>query len=121
MTEPKRLPRDRVFSSPFGELTALAMLNRDTSRDRVYFIQEGNGGPIKIGWAARVDRRLSQLQPGNPRPLRIAGTMPGGVKEERELHRKFKDTRLYGEWFAPSAELLIYIQENCPDWEGGAQ
>ena len=72
---------------------------RNWRSKRVYFIQPIGGGPIKIGCAANVERRLAHLQAFSPAPLRILGSLPGGVALERELHVRFSEHRLHGEWF----------------------
>jgi hypothetical protein len=76
----------------------------------VYFIQAGDGGPIKIGIARSPERRLIELQVGNHAKLRILALTPGGWGEERALHDKFAALRLNGEWFDPAPELLSYIE-----------
>lgn len=80
-------------------------------RDRfVYFIQSGGvKGPIKIGSARDVRARISMLEVGNPRPLTLLATARGGVVLEYGLHRKFRRTRIRGEWFRATAELKQLI------------
>lgn len=104
-------PARRKFSSPWGRAASEAVLGRDKAHDCVYFIQDTVGGQIKIGWTAHVRRRLSELQPGNPHPLKIIATMPGGQKDERKLHLRFAWLRVYGEWFLPGQDLLDFIKE----------
>lgn len=72
---------------------------------RVYFIEAGDGGPIKIGLSLDVAARLVTLQASNPLPLRLLATMPGDHGIERELHRRFKGERLNGEWFRGDGEV----------------
>lgn len=75
----------------------------------VYFIQAGEGGPIKIGWAYNPSARMSELQIGNPVDLRIIGAVYGDGELESELHRKFRRLKLRGEWFRPGRSLMTYI------------
>lgn len=77
----------------------------------VYFIQAGDGGPIKIGCSCNVAMRLSVLQIGNAEPLRTLCTMPGAFAEEHRLHARFKADNIGGEWFRPSADLMAFIGE----------
>jgi hypothetical protein len=79
--------------------------------DIVYFVREGEDGPVKIGMstARGLPLRLSSLQTGNPTPLRVIGTFNGGPKEERELIDGFEGDRIVGEWFAPTPALLETI------------
>lgn len=77
----------------------------------VYFIRAVSGGPIKIGVGTDPAQRLAVLQPGNPEKLRILGVIPGaGHKRERQLHLQFGESRLNGEWFKPTPELLATIE-----------
>lgn len=76
----------------------------------VYFIQEGDDGPIKIGYtAANPKGRLAALQTGNANPLRIVTWAPGTLEDEKALHGRFAHLRMQGEWFRPVAELLTFI------------
>lgn len=76
----------------------------------VYFA--GCGGRVKIGWSSRVGSRLADLQTGNPEPIRLLGVLPGGRLKERQLHEKFADVRLSGEWFTLTPDLIAYISES---------
>lgn len=77
----------------------------------IYFVRSGTSGPIKIGKANNLKRRLASLQTSASEPLRVLGVVPGDIPEEAALHAQFADTRLHGEWFAPSDRLLAYIAE----------
>lgn len=81
---------------------------------RVYFIQVAQpNGPIKIGIAADVRKRLEGLQTGNPERLVLLAELAGGVAEEIELHARFDSGRIRGEWFRADtpglAELIAWI------------
>lgn len=56
---------------------------------------------IKIGKAAIVQRRIQQLQTGNPFPLQVHCTIETNfpVKLETFLHRHYKEFRYRNEWF----------------------
>lgn len=76
-----------------------------------YFIQSVYGGPIKIGSSANsLLSRLKALQTGHPEPLRVLARMPGAF-HEGQLHRRFADWRLTGEWFAAEAPGLQDVIE----------
>lgn len=78
----------------------------------VYFIQAGTDGPIKIGYAASVADRLSQIQTCNPIELRLLGVVRGAARGlEMLLHREFGDAHVRGEWFCPTKTLLRRITE----------
>lgn len=76
----------------------------------IYFVQQDETGPIKIGCTTNVDKRLAQLQIGSAVPLRLLGVMTGHHAQEASLHEQFAKDRLEGEWFSPSRELLEYIE-----------
>lgn len=75
----------------------------------VYFIRAESGGPIKIGWTHDIDRRLSTLNTSSPYRLEVLATMQCRKDVELRLHERFKASRLNGEWFEPTADLLGYI------------
>ncbi len=55
---------------------------------------------VKIGYTRRDPQaRLQQLQTGSPNKLCLLGWFPGDIKDEKELHTKFAEHRLAGEWF----------------------
>lgn len=67
----------------------------------VYAVQQGPGGPVKIGHTRDLRHRLSALQNGSPVPLTVLATWPGARDLERELHQEHAEARLSGEWFSP--------------------
>jgi hypothetical protein len=99
-----------------GAASALRKAGKHGATFRVYFIQAGEDGPIKIGCAVDVPRRLKVLQTGNVEVLRLLCDFEGGPEEERRLHRLFAGHHLRGEWFRPSIELLDWtaLTAACP-------
>jgi hypothetical protein len=96
----------------------------------IYFVQERWRLQIKIGWCSHETNemhfdhnfgRMRRVRQNLPQPSRVLGTMPGGQKQERELHRMFAKLRRRGEWFANSTALRTFIRRNCKDgassWE----
>lgn len=83
----------------------------------VYFVQAGRNGPIKIGvTTVWVEERMKTLQCGNHRELRLVGIICcRGHELEARIHRHFAPSRIRGEWFRPSCDLLDYIAAAC-DW-----
>jgi len=74
----------------------------------VYFLAAGPF--IKIGkGSGDATKRASELQTGCPYPITILATMPGGVREEKALHRRFARIRAHGEWFRAEDFLLNFI------------
>jgi hypothetical protein len=76
----------------------------------IYFAQGVDGGPVKIGTAVDVDRRLAQLEAHYGQPLVLLATMPGGREEEQAIHERFSEIRLgRTEQFKPTFELMTFI------------
>lgn len=78
----------------------------------VYFIQSGDGGPVKIGSARCVKTRIGQLQTGNPVPLIFLLALPGSDVQEREWQDKFAHLSIQGEWFRHEGELAEFLDAN---------
>lgn len=77
----------------------------------IYFVQADRMGPIKIGIAKDVGKRLIGIQTSNPYPLRLLCFFPGNEEMEKEIHVAFYFVRLEGEWFLPHPKLLKLIEE----------
>jgi len=77
----------------------------------VYFVESGEGGPIKIGWSQNVERRITELQVANAHKLHLLGVVPGTMKKEGELHAKFSHLRMEAEWFQNSPEIHGYLAQ----------
>ena len=76
----------------------------------IYFIQDSRTHDIKIGYTSgEAKDRLSQLQTGNPGILKLLAVISGEQADEANLHRIFGESRIAGEWFKPTTELLKYI------------
>lgn len=76
----------------------------------IYFAQAVSGGSVKIGHSADVPFRLKQLEAHYGQPLALLATLPGGRKEEREIHERFASARLgRSEQFQPIAEIMAFI------------
>lgn len=77
----------------------------------LYFAQEGDDGPVKIGYSANARKRVPMLQVGNARRLRFLASMPAEPGTERAWHDRFESARIRGEWFEPVPELLAAIDD----------
>ncbi len=77
----------------------------------IYFIQSEATNHIKIGFTESDDAsvRLATLQTGNANRLRLLGTIPGTLEDEKNLHRLFAAHRVSGEWFEPAPEVLAAV------------
>ena len=63
----------------------------------IYFITDGRY--TKIGYSYEPDKRLKELQTGNPFPLRLVKVVNGDYGDEGKIHRSLSLYRLNGEWF----------------------
>lgn len=75
----------------------------------IYFIQIGDEGPVKIGYAEMPGSRLTNLQSASPYELNLLLIGAGDRELERELHELFAASRIRGEWFEPSNDLYEFV------------
>lgn len=99
------------FYEQIGAALPVAVASRPKAAPAIatiYFIGPKDG-PIKIGWASRLEFRLRDLRLANAFPLEVWATVEGPPSLEREYHKRFAEHRLHGEWFerSPSIESEI--------------
>lgn len=83
----------------------------------VYFVQAVmDDGPIKIGRALDPHKRLAELGTMSPAPLEPLGLITPGGLTEAEVHQRFADLRLHGEWFRPAGILYEFIRDCTVRW-----
>lgn len=71
----------------------------------VYFLG-GPCGHIKIGFASDIRSRMRELQVGNPEELTLYAYWPGTMADEALAHKRFYLSRIRGEWFSRSGDLI---------------
>ena len=83
----------------------------------VYIVSDGLGH-YKIGYTLYPTQRLSQIDIGPTRLKRIAIIpLPGaGHNVEKELHEKYKNKKIRGEWFALNDVDLVYLKKLERNW-----
>jgi hypothetical protein len=79
----------------------------------VYFITARERNVCKIGIARDVDARRASLQTASPVKLTVEAVIPGSRDLERQLHERFAEHRLSGEWFTITDELDALIAESA--------
>jgi hypothetical protein len=92
--------------------TSVKRFGYPASRDFSYFIRfelPAGEQPIKIGVAKHPYSRLSSLRCGSPYPMTLLAVYPDELLPEVQLHAAFADSRLNGEWFAPTPLLLEVV------------
>lgn len=80
----------------------------------VYFVQAGDGGPVKIGFSEKPEYRLSKMQADCPHALQLIALVDGDRDREAELHEEFAAHRRAGEWFDPAEAILAFCSEHRP-------
>lgn len=80
----------------------------------VYFIRDANVPEVKIGYSGWVDHRLNTLRSQTRRELQLLRTIPGDMKDEKALHRRFQEYRIEGEWFRLEGKLARFIGRKRP-------
>lgn len=80
--------------------------SEDIKRGVYFFLR--SDGRIKIGVSNNIRQRKKDLESAAG-PLVLLTTMEGSRMVEQALHLKFSASRVHGEWFDPSVELLALI------------
>lgn len=81
----------------------------------LYFITQTDEY-VKIGYTEdSPNQRLSALQIGNPKQLKLSRLLPGNKAKELKLHAKFAPYSVRGEWFYLSHEIKSYIRNTRND------
>jgi hypothetical protein len=78
----------------------------------IYAVQCGASGPIKIGKAKDPQGRLGELQVGNWEKLNLLAYQTCSEDNwlERQLHSKYAQYKVRGEWFMPSEQILQLVE-----------
>jgi hypothetical protein len=79
---------------------------------KVYYVKHND--LIKIGTSAFLRQRLHQYPPGSV----LLATEPGGTELERHRLLQFRASRVRGEWFRPTADLMAHIESLGSTVEG---
>lgn len=111
LTERRRKNEERARKKQEREAAKRAKQEeaKQKRKGQVYFIQQGEDGPIKIGYSTTPEKRLQSLNTASPYPLYLRAVIEGGKKLEQELHERFAAYKMDGEWFSPHEELLQFI------------
>lgn len=77
----------------------------------IYFIACEPLEAVKIGFTAKdPEARVKACQTGCPAPLKLLGSFPGTMLEERRLHEAFTPLHIRGEWFRHEWKLWAFIE-----------
>lgn len=85
-------------------------MKRTQARRTIYFITclEENF-PIKIGRTTDLTQRIKDLCTALPFQPVLLASFNGRPSDEPDLHKRFADLRLQGEWFRRAPALMDYI------------
>lgn len=73
----------------------------------VYLIGiEGDTRAMKIGYSVEPEARVGELQAGSYRKLVLLAKKEGTRADELDLHQRYIDDNILGEWFRPTRPLL---------------
>lgn len=75
----------------------------------VYFIHDEERNAVKIGYAGDFDKRLMDLQTGNPCELHIEYFIRGTPRLEKALQLRFEHLSLGREWFRICEEIRGFV------------
>lgn len=75
----------------------------------IYVIVELETANCKVGYSRNPDKRLRELQTGNPNTLSILCTLEGDKPDERMIHDKWKDVHMKGEWFSYNEKFVDWL------------
>lgn len=88
----------------------------------LYIVKSGTlkNAPVKIGVAVNVEKRITELQTGNPSELILMYKIPMNSRAhaysvEARLHREFKRHCILGEWFRARVVHKINVKELLQD------
>lgn len=83
----------------------------------IYFVLAESLGVVKIGYTAgNMKHRLESLQTGCPAKLTVLGFLPGGISEEKALHKRFVASHKEGEWFRLGPDLIAFLGKEVRLW-----
>jgi len=80
--------------------------------DRVYVVQcaANDLGPVKIGYSMyQMGERLRSMQTGCPYPLVAIRELPADRETEADLHERFAEYRMHGEWFRCEEDVAWFV------------
>lgn len=89
--------------------------------DKIYLIKSLNEGVYKIGVSKNPNKRLKEVQTGNPSPVEILHLYEteNAYKVEKSLHNRYSHLNTHGEWFELSINEELSFMETCSKIEEG--
>lgn len=85
----------------------------------VYFVKPiGDSTMIKVGHTANLDARMAAIAGEFEGGVEVLALCDGGPETERAIHAALSDTRIEGEWFAPSDTMDALISSYAGSVKG---
>lgn len=106
----KRLPEKELSDYFCGwdfVIDMLKAIRREKKVFNTYVVKDVKSGYYKIGKSSDVKRRVKAMSASNPN-LKIVCVINKDI--ENSLHKKFKDKKIYSEWFALNMRDINYIK-----------
>jgi hypothetical protein len=119
LSEMKRWRNQTILELQHAEYLRMILMDSVPAPPRVdvggyvYFLQ--NEQYVKIGKAADIGQRLSELQTAHPQTLRLVGVMysPTPTTLEATIQKQFSALNIRGEWFLLTDGLRAWISLAC--------
>lgn len=100
-----------LFSIPSSCISCDLIFNPKDLLSYTYLIKSDSRGLYKIGKAKNPEKRLLELQTGNPDTLILSNKCIGGFSLEKYLHNRYSHRNEKGEWFNLSTEDIRGIED----------
>jgi hypothetical protein len=81
------------------------------------YVVEGEGGRLKIGWTADLERRIPLLERSLGYDVYVWGIAPGTRADEAWLHERWSHRAVGHEWFEWDDDLVAAAEEGRLLWE----
>lgn len=87
----------------------IAFDERHNLRGYVYFARNMADGLVKIGYSHNPIERIKCFGPD----MRLLAVYPGGMHDEKEIHKQLARMRHEGEWFRYSIVIKRFVREHA--------
>lgn len=77
----------------------------------IYFVRDDEADSIKVGYSRTPWTRLSNLQVGSARPLRLVGVIAAPPEVEPLVHNWLAEGRKRGEWFMDAGVVTAWLKD----------
>ena len=98
-----------------GAQQALDTVSQPPSGIRgVYFVLATGTDRVKIGCTSHFPSRIGDLESGSPLPLELLSffnCLDDPAPLELAMHERFAASRLHGEWFRVTPEMLEFLRD----------